>query len=576
MPLKSTKSKASQSSSHRPLPKMKPMVAVSHYLVVDATLPSHVFSDRSLFTTYVPSRKSHQTAFGSNIIIEGIGDVHVRVFVSGKSILFRFRDSWHVPSSRRHFLSCSTVILLGHQVMLAGRSPRMIYSHKRRLLVPELPKYIPFTRVDGLIVLPFDIPAPGSFSPEPPSTTTRSTAQTVLSLPASIYHPFAGLAFNRCLPTQTPQQPEFPLSSSFPSPDDLDAITAASGSVNGHAKAIMMSNTSASDGSHGGEDGLMGDDCHGIGLKDDANFRSVQSHGGTDSTEVLVDMDSEVCVALNNDAINVSSHGGADDLMLLPVDPSDPMVDGIVDDVKDQASMCVGLKDANFTSAMSHDGGADIRADQASSTYSSSFKLAILNSSIDSSDIASADAITLRAAPFTVCTHHYFPCTLPLISTLNTNVTCFPYSSLSFYDSSISSFTFFFNSNDKARLQVLHSSLPFSRNKFSPYSSSLFSTSVQLEQLLLIFSLRISFHSIPFLHFSTPSHLNLISSTRHVGLTVPALPSSAGLPIPTPHIYIVSRYSLCISISIRSLSLACLVCVPLSTGMHRILSSGKL
>ena len=41
--------------------------------------------------------------------------------------------------------------------------------------------------------------------------------------------------------------------------------------------------------------------------------------------------------------------------------------------------------------------------------------------------------------------------------------------------------------------------------------------------------------------------------------------SSAGLPFPTPRTYLVGRYSSCISLSIRSLSLACLVCVPLST-----------
>ena len=45
-----------------------------------------------------------------------------------------------------------------------------------------------------------------------------------------------------------------------------------------------------------------------------------------------------------------------------------------------------------------------------------------------------------------------------------------------------------------------------------------------------------------------------------------ALPSSAGRPIPTPRIYLVSIYSACVSLFIRSLSLACLVCVPLSTG----------
>lgn len=118
-----------------PLPKSKSISESdqSHYLIVDTTLPSHIFNDRSLFTTYVPSRRLHRTVFGTDIVIEGIGDVHVRVVVSGKSILFRFRDSWHVPSSQHHFLSCSTVNSLGNQIMLAGHSPRMIFSHQNVL-----------------------------------------------------------------------------------------------------------------------------------------------------------------------------------------------------------------------------------------------------------------------------------------------------------------------------------------------------------------------------------------------------------------------------------------------------------
>ena len=177
MPSKSfRKSKAtpvSPPSHHKPssLPKTNPPLAFvhPHYLVVDTTLPSHIFSDHSLFRTYVPLHKLHQTVFGTNIIIEGIGDVHVHVFVSGKSILFCFQNSWHVPSLPHHFFSCSTAISLGHQVMIqvAGHSPQMIYSHKCCLIKPNLPKYMPFTRVDGFIVLRFDIPAQVSPPPQP-------------------------------------------------------------------------------------------------------------------------------------------------------------------------------------------------------------------------------------------------------------------------------------------------------------------------------------------------------------------------------------------------------------------------
>ena len=110
MPSKSNSMKAKVSTGRSStcrksdsLPKMKPQLPHPHYLVVDTTLPSHIFSDRSFFTTYLPSSKLHRTLFGTDIIIEGIGDVHIRVVASGKSILFCFRDSWHVPSSPHHF-----------------------------------------------------------------------------------------------------------------------------------------------------------------------------------------------------------------------------------------------------------------------------------------------------------------------------------------------------------------------------------------------------------------------------------------------------------------------------------------
>jgi hypothetical protein len=230
MPSNSTKAKASRSSSRRnidSIPKAKPLAPVSRpaqpYLVVDTTLPSHIVTDRSLFTVYTAGRKVYRTALGHEPIIEGTGDVHIRVFVAGQYICFRLRNCWHVPSSIHHILSCATVTSLGHQVMIAGHSPRMIYSHKRRLVEPNLPKYIPFTHVDGLIVLKFDIPAQVSIPPQSVSTTLHSAAQTVLSLQASTFLPFAGLAFNQnSLPA--PHQVSFPPSSTS---EDMAATNSA-------------------------------------------------------------------------------------------------------------------------------------------------------------------------------------------------------------------------------------------------------------------------------------------------------------------------------------------------------------
>jgi hypothetical protein len=206
MPSKSsTKSRPNLPSSQRKSHKINPVsrtrllpksATTPHYLVVDTFFPSHIFNDRSLFTTYIPSRKVHRTPFGAEITIEGVGDVQVRVIVKGVSILFRFRNCWHVPSSHHHFLSCLASISLGNQVMIAGRTPRMIFPHKDRLLEPTLPKYMPFTRMDGYIILKFDIPTQTSVLPVtvPVPHAKQLSPGPVISLHASLYPPFAGLS----------------------------------------------------------------------------------------------------------------------------------------------------------------------------------------------------------------------------------------------------------------------------------------------------------------------------------------------------------------------------------------------
>jgi hypothetical protein len=238
----STKMKASSRRKVKSIPKAKPLVVsgpVQPYLVVDTTLPSHIVTDRSLFTTYTAGRRVYHTTFGHNIIIEGTGDVLIRVLVAGQYISFRMRNCWHVPSSAHHFLSCASVTARGHQVMIAGRSPRMIYSHKCRLVEPKLPKYIPFTQVDGLIVLNFDIIPADSAQPASTTSESHSPAQPIVSLQASTFLPFAGLAFEQhSLPTSHQAQ--------------------VSSNVHGHASASVMLDMSSDVALHGGADVLVG------------------------------------------------------------------------------------------------------------------------------------------------------------------------------------------------------------------------------------------------------------------------------------------------------------------------------
>jgi hypothetical protein len=210
MPPKSLgKSKPISSSSHRKTnsdsesastgkskpPPLTRTTRALQYFVVDTVLPSHVVNDRSLFTTYAPSKRVHRTAFGTEITIEGTGNVEVRVLAGGKTILFTIHDCWHVPSSPHHFLSSLTVTTpsRGHHIMLAGRTPRLLFSQQRRLAKPNLPKYVPFAREGGYFVLKFDVPAQVSNLKCNPITQTPPS----FSLQASLHHPFAGLSFHK-------------------------------------------------------------------------------------------------------------------------------------------------------------------------------------------------------------------------------------------------------------------------------------------------------------------------------------------------------------------------------------------
>ena len=269
---------SSLSSSHRshrqpnfPL-KGKPPFSNPHFLVIDSTLPSHIFNDRSLFTTYTPGRRVHRTAFGHDTIIEGTGEVNIRVFVAGQYFCFHMRNCWHIPSSLHHFLSCSTVISLGHQVMIAGRSPRLIYSPKRRLVDPTMPKYIPFTNVHGLLVLEFSIQSPILSQPR---TQPTSSPETVISLQASTHFPFAGLSFDRNL---------------FPAPEQVyipPRVSSANGVHERHADSdAYVFSTTGIGVAHGGANTLMDvtarqSECHGFPLKEAVTL-TVTLLGGAD------------------------------------------------------------------------------------------------------------------------------------------------------------------------------------------------------------------------------------------------------------------------------------------------------
>jgi hypothetical protein len=135
----------------------------------------------------------------------------------------------------------------------------MIFPHQKRLLEPKLPKYVPFTRINGIIALKFNIPV---FSPSPTTQSTVSTTQPVFSLQASSSCcPFASLSFNRSLlltPSPTPEQ-------DFPHPSVDGAMAAAA-----HRHADIMFDMSVNILLHGGVDQFVGMD---MGVLIGQNYR---------------------------------------------------------------------------------------------------------------------------------------------------------------------------------------------------------------------------------------------------------------------------------------------------------------
>lgn len=90
-----------------------------------------------------------------------------------------------VGMSHLHLTISSQAISLGNQIMIAGRSPRMIFSHRKRLVEPNLPKYMPFKRIDHFLVLEFEIPMQVSLSTTQSTSTAHWKSVPSFSLQAS-------------------------------------------------------------------------------------------------------------------------------------------------------------------------------------------------------------------------------------------------------------------------------------------------------------------------------------------------------------------------------------------------------
>ena len=166
--------KSTPTSKLRSNPSLR-LPSIPSYMVIDSSLPVHVFSDRTVFQTYIPGHKTHTTPYGNTLVIEGTGTVVVRVAAEGTFFNFTMDDCWHVPASPNHFYSCLRANSKGIQAMVSSRSPRLLTAHQQRLLQPKLPKYFPLTKKKGpdLLVLAFSrTDPPPRPLPLPPSTKT--------------------------------------------------------------------------------------------------------------------------------------------------------------------------------------------------------------------------------------------------------------------------------------------------------------------------------------------------------------------------------------------------------------------
>jgi hypothetical protein len=129
-------------------------------------------------------------------------------------------------------------------------------------------------------------------------------------------------------------------------------------------------------------------------------------HGGAEP----VGMDPDACFLLN-DGVDVTSNGGAAEMMPPVARDVTVKVDGIANDVEleNQATdTCEGDT-----------------IDQVRTQPTDSYHLATVNSSLNSFDVEYA--IILRMPPSILHTHHYFSRTLPLILTLNFAAPYFSY-----------------------------------------------------------------------------------------------------------------------------------------------------
>lgn len=153
-------------------------------LLLSSTAGSHLFRDRSVFSSYSPHKQTLTTISSNTVEAVGRGDVHVRIFAEKQSFTLWLRDCRHAPDLNVDILSISRLIDNNYQVMLTTRGSRIIPSFKARQGITSTPKYFPLTRNKGQFFLKFE-----SILPDP-STSLPSANVSIIPTSSIVKNSF--------------------------------------------------------------------------------------------------------------------------------------------------------------------------------------------------------------------------------------------------------------------------------------------------------------------------------------------------------------------------------------------------
>jgi len=207
---------------------------------VDNIIPAHIIRDHSYFETYVPGRKEVKGVHGSRFNIEGTGTVRISLSIKGFPFQFLLYDCWHVPTSIGHFFSVSRFVATGAQVMLASRSPRIIFSEKQRRANPSLPKYLPLRQLTAAkATSPLRNCFVFFFRPILPASAATKSSMSIQSNPST--KPLPVIAFSA--PTIHPFA-GFSVASGLERPATLDVLPLPSISLSPHISVPCHNGTS--------------------------------------------------------------------------------------------------------------------------------------------------------------------------------------------------------------------------------------------------------------------------------------------------------------------------------------------